>query len=277
MNAALLRLALFLPGLAFIAVSFVLPLLWLVSISFTSQGARGATVATYLVVLTDPFYWRVAGNTLLLSALVAAIAVVLSYPLGLFLTRTQSRWRGVLATLAIAPLLTSTVVRTYGWMVILGNQGLINGTLKTAGLIDRPLALANNFAGAVIALVEILMPYAILTIVSGLGQLKVEHEEAAALHGADRLRVFTRVILPLSVPALMTAFLLVFVLSISSFVTPRLMGGGRVFVFGTEIFNESTVTLNWPLGAVLSILMLVLFGVVMTIYGRLMRGMEQPA
>jgi putative spermidine/putrescine transport system permease protein len=277
MSTAALRLVLLLPGLAFIAVSFILPLLWLVSISFSSQESPGTTTATYAVVLLDPFYWRLAGNTLWLSAVVAVIAVILSYPLGLFLARTQSRWRGVLATLAIAPLLTSTVVRTYGWMIILGDQGLVNSTLKSLGLTERPLALANNFTGAVIALVEILMPYAILAIVSGLGRLKPEHEEAAALHGANRLRVFTRVILPLSLPAVVTALLLVFVLAVSSFVTPRLMGGGRVFVFGTEIFNEATVTLNWPLAAVLSILLLALFAMVMAIYSRLMRGMEDAA
>ena len=265
-----LRLALLLPGFAFIAVSFVLPLAWLVSMSFSAQEEPGVTtLATYALVLTDPFYWRVAGNTLVFAAMVAVIAVVLSYPLGLFLARTQSRWRGVLVTLAIAPLLTSTVVRTYGWMVILSDQGLVNSTLRGLGLLERPLQLANNLTGAVIAMVEILMPYAILSILSGLGRLKPEHEEAAALHGANRFRVFTRVILPLSLPGIMTALLLVFVLAISSFVTPRLMGGGRVFVLGTEIYNESTVTLNWSLAAVLSVLLLVLFAVIMAVYSRI--------
>ena len=168
----------------------------------------------------------------------------------------------------------STVVRTYGWMVILSDQGLVNTTLRSLGLIARPLPLANNFTGSVIAMVEILMPYAVLSVLSGLGRLKPEHEEAAALHGAGRWRVFTRVILPLSLPGILTALLLVFVLAISSFVTPRLMGGGRVFVFGTEIYNESTVTLNWPLAAVLSMLLLVLFGIIIALYGRLARRLE---
>ncbi|WP_431285219.1 ABC transporter permease [Humitalea sp. 24SJ18S-53] len=277
MSALALRFGLLVPGLAFIGVSFLLPLAWLVGISFSTQEEPGFTTETYALVLTDPFYWKLAGNTLMLAAMVAVLATLLSYPLGLFLARTQSRWRGVLVTLAIAPLLTSTVVRTYGWMIILSDQGLVNGTLRAAGLIWRPLALANNTTGAVIALVEILMPYAVLSILSGLGRLKPEHEEAAALHGASRLRVFLRVILPLSLPGIMTAMLLVFVLAISSFVTPRLMGGGRVLVFGTEIFNESTVTLNWPVAAVLSMLLLVIFGLIMFVYSRLMRRMEEVA
>ncbi len=268
-----LRLALLLPGLAFIAVSFLLPLAWLLGISVTAEDG-GIGLATYAAVLGDPFYWRVAGNTLLFGGLVAVIAVLLSYPLGLFLARSRSRWRGVLVTLAIAPLLTSTVVRTYGWMVILSDQGLANAVLRGLGLLERPLQLANNLTGAVIAMVEILMPYAILSVLTGFGRLKPEHEEAAALHGADRLRVFTRVILPLSLPGIGTALLMVFVLAMSAFVTPRLMGGGRVFVLGTEIYNEATVTLNWSLAAALSVVLLALFGIVMAIYGRLVRRPE---
>jgi putative spermidine/putrescine transport system permease protein len=266
------RLALLLPGFAFLAVSFLLPLLWLLKISFTTQTSPGVTLATYQSVVTDPFYWRLAGNTLALSGAVAVFAVLLAYPLGLFLARTQSRWRGVLVALAIAPLLTSTVVRTYGWMVILSDRGLVNATLRGAGLIARPIQLANNTTGAIIAMVEIMMPYAILSVLSGLGRFRSEYAEAAATHGASPLRVFTRVILPLSLPGITTGLLLVFVLSISAFVTPRLMGGGRVFVFGTEIFNEATVTLNWPLAAVLSMLLLAMFAVIMTMYARLFRS-----
>jgi putative spermidine/putrescine transport system permease protein len=265
----LTRLWLLAPGLCFLAIGFVAPLLWLLAFSLTSQNTPGFTLATYASVLADPFYWRLAGNTLLLAALVAALAVLLAYPLGLFLARTTSRWRGVLLVLAIAPLLTSTVVRTYGWMVILNDRGLINSTLAALHLIARPLPLANNFIGAVIAMVEILMPYAVLSVLSGLGRLHPALEEAAALHGANRLRVFTRIILPLSMPGILTGLLLVFVLAISSFITPLLMGGGRVFVFGTEIFNEATVTLNWPLAAVLAMLLVLLFAIVIAITGRL--------
>jgi len=267
--SAPMRLALLLPGLAFLAVGFVLPLLWLLRISLAPQTGDGLEAQTYAAVLGDPFYWRLAGNTLLLGAIVAVIAVLLAVPVGLFLARTTSRWRGVLVSLAIAPLLTSTVVRTYGWMVILSDRGLVNVTLRAAGLIARPLPLANNLTGSVIAMVEILMPYAILSVLSGLGRLQPAHEEAAALHGANRLRVFTRVILPLALPGILTALLLVFVLAISSFITPRLMGGGRVFVFGTEIYNEATVTLNWPLAAALAMLLLAAFAIVITLYGRL--------
>jgi len=272
-------LMLLLPGLVALGVTFVLPLLWLFRASFASS-AIGAfsggdwTLSSYETVLTDPFYWLVAWNTLVLGFNVAVFTVILSYPIALFLARTESRWRGVLTALAVAPLLTSSVVRTYGWMVILGDQGVINSTLQALSLTDGVVRLTNNSFGATVALIEIFMPYAILAMLSGFGRLNTQLEEAAAMLGANRLKVFTRIILPLSLPGVLTAALLVFVLAISAFVTPRLMGGGRVFVLGTEVYNEATVTLNWPLAAALSVLLLVLFSSVIVIYQRALRALE---
>ncbi|WP_454687370.1 ABC transporter permease [Agrobacterium leguminum] len=272
-------LLLLLPGLIALLTTFLLPLVWLVRASFVSSSMaalRGGdwTLESYRTVLFDPFYWKIAWNTLYLGVNVAIFAVVLSYPIALFLARTQSRWRGVLTALAVAPLLTSSVVRTYGWMVILGDRGVINTALQSSGLTDGVIRLTNNYFGATVALIEILMPYAILAMLSGFGRLNTQLEEAASMLGANRLRVFTRIVLPLSLPGVLTAALLVFVLAISSFVTPRLMGGGRVFVIGTEVYNEATVTLNWPLAAALSVLLLVLFGSVIVIYQRAMRALE---
>jgi putative spermidine/putrescine transport system permease protein len=272
-------LMLLLPGLLALTVTFLLPLVWLFRASFATSavGALSGgdwTVQAYLTVLLDPFYWRVAWNTLVLGFNVAVFAVILSYPIALFLARTESRFRGVLTALAVAPLLTSSVVRTYGWMVILGDRGVINSTLQSLSLTSGPVRLANNSLGATVALIEILMPYAILAMLSGFGRLNAQLEEAAAMLGANRIKVFTRIILPLSLPGVLTAALLVFVLAISSFVTPRLMGGGRVFVLGTEVFNEATVTLNWPLAAALSMMLLVLFSTIILLYQRALRAIE---
>lgn len=272
-------LLLLLPGLIALVTTFLMPLIWLTRASFASSaisalGTGDWTLESYRQILFDPFYWRVAWNTLTLGATVAVFAVVLAYPIALFLVRTTSRWRGVLTALAVAPLLTSSVVRTYGWMVILGDRGVINGALTGLNLIDQPIRLANNTLGATIALVEILMPYAILAMLGGFGRIQPQFEEAAAMLGANKLRTFWRIVLPLSLPGVLTAALLTFVLAISSFVTPRLIGGGRVFVLGTEVYNEATVTLNWPLAAGLSVLLLVLFSSVILIYQRALRSLE---
>jgi putative spermidine/putrescine transport system permease protein len=272
-------LLLLLPGLIALVITFLLPLLWLLRASLASStmaafSGGGWTAQSYVTVLSDPFYWRVAWNTLVLGFNVAVFAVLLSYPIALFLARTESRFRGVLTALAVAPLLTSSVVRTYGWMVILGDRGVINSTLQALSLTDGVVRLANNSFGATVALIEILMPYAILAMLSGFGRLNTQLEEAAAMLGANRFKVFWRIVLPLSLPGVLTAALLVFVLAISSFVTPRLMGGGRVFVLGTEVFNEATVTLNWPLAAALSVMLLVLFSSIIFLYQRALRAIE---
>lgn len=275
-----IALGLLLPGLIGLGITFVLPLLWLVRMSLNKGGAAGAIIetislSTYTTALTDSFTWQVTLNTLKLAVLVTVVTVVVSYPVALFLTRTPSRFRGVLIALAIAPLLISQVVRTYGWLILLGDGGVVNGILTEFGLIQTPLKLANNYTGAVIALVEILMPYAILAMISGFGRISTDLEQAAGSLGANGWRVFWRVTLPLSMPGVLTAALLVFVLTISSFITPSLVGGGRVFVLATEIYTQAKFTLNWPLAAALSMLLLALFSLLIAVYLRAVRRLER--
>jgi putative spermidine/putrescine transport system permease protein len=266
-------LALLVPATVSLAFTVGYPLVWLVHTSLSVQLPDGVvtnktTTGVYGSVLSSGFYWKVVLTTVELGVIVTVATVALTYPLALFLLRTSSRWRGVLVALAIAPMLTSTVVRSYGWLMILNNQGLVDNLLRDLGYHGTPLALDNNFTGTAIGLVEVLMPYAILAMLSGFGRLDAELERAAATLGAGRLQVMRRVTLPLSLPGVLTAGLLVFVLAISAFVTPDILGGGRVFLLATEIYNDATVTLDWPRAAVLSVFILVLFAVIGVIYQR---------
>ncbi|HEY8753125.1 MAG TPA: ABC transporter permease [Arthrobacter sp.] len=267
-------LVLLLPGLLGLLVSFVFPLAYMIRMSFNRGAPDGVieetfTLDTYIQPLTDPYYWRVTLDTFQMGVTVALLCVLVSYPVALFLARSTSKYRGLLMAIAIAPLLTSAVVRTYGWMVILGTNGLVNSSLKGMGLIDTPLKLTNNMTGVTIGLVEIFMPYAILAMISGFGRLSPQLEEAAGSLGASKLQVLTRVTIPLSLPGILTAFLLVFVLSISTFITPRLLGGGSVQVLATEIYDQTTGLLNWPFAAALSVILLILFGLIIAVYQRL--------
>jgi putative spermidine/putrescine transport system permease protein len=267
-------LVLLLPGLLGLLVSFVFPLAYMIRMSFNRGAPDGVieetfTLDTYIQPLTDPYYWRVTLDTFQMGVTVGLLCVLVSYPVALFLARSTSKYRGLLMAIAIAPLLTSAVVRTYGWMVILGTNGLVNSSLKGMGLIDTPLKLTNNMTGVTIGLVEIFMPYAILAMISGFGRLSPQLEEAAGSLGASKLQVFTRVTIPLSLPGILTAFLLVFVLSISTFITPRLLGGGSVQVLATEVYDQTTGLLNWPFAAALSVILLILFGLIIAVYQRL--------
>jgi len=267
------------PALLGLAVSFVLPLLWLLRMSLNRGDSSGLIVDTvtldsYKQFLGDTYYWKMAWETTQLGIGVTILTVLVSYPIALFLVRTESRFKAVLMALAIAPLLTSSVVRTYGWLVLLGNQGVVNKTLQASGLIDQPLALINNKLGVYIALVEIMMPYMILALLAGFGRFNPELEHAASSLGANRWRVFWRIVWPLSMPGLLTGALLVFVLTISAFITPRLVGGGKVFNLATEIYDQATATLNWPFAAAISFILLGLFAFVIVLYQGALRRIE---
>lgn len=271
--------ALTLPGILGLLVSFALPLgylFWMSLKTGTSAGVIEDTISfySYAQFLTDGYYWAMAWETLRLGLVVTFFTILVSYPIALFLVRTQSRYKGILVALAIAPLLTSSVVRTYGWIVLLGNQGAVNKALEFTGITDQPLALVNNRTGVYISLVEIMMPYMILALLAGFGRFSTDLEQAAASLGANRWNVFWRIVWPLSMPGVLTGALLVFVLTISSFVTPRLVGGGRVFLLATEIYDQATVTLNWPFAAALSFILLALFGFVIVLYQRGLRRLE---
>lgn len=264
------------PGVLGLLLGFIIPLLYMIRMSFNRGAADGVvedtwTLDMYTRPLADPYYWRVIWNTFSMGLVVAIVCVILSYPIALFLARTNSRYRSLLMAVAIAPLLTSSVVRTYGWMVILGPVGLFNGSLKALGYTGPPLALVNNMTGVIIGLIEIFMPYAILAMISGFGRLSTQLEEAAGSLGANKFEVFRRITLPLSIPGVLTGFLLVFVLSISTFITPRLLGGGVVQVLATEIYDQTTGLLNWPFAASLSVILLIMFGLIIGVYQRLTR------
>ncbi len=249
------------PALAVLALAFVWPMLVLARMSLNITDDSGAlnpalSISTYAKLLRDPYTWQITRDSLTLSAICASAAVLLAYPMALFLFRSRSKWRGLLAVVAVAPLLVSGTARVIGWLVILGDHGLVNSFLRAFGL--APVLLINNWAGVRIGLTESVMPYAVLALLAGFGRLDPGLERAAASLGAAPLRSFLRVTLPLSGPAIGAAWLLAFVLSVSAFITPHLMGGGRVFVIATEIFDAATETLDWPAAAALSVLALLL-------------------
>ncbi len=254
------------PALAILGLSFLWPLLVLARMSLNRTADGGAIVTafgteTYAKLATDDFTWALTADSLRLAAVSATIAVALAYPMALFLFRSRSRFRGVLAVAAVAPLLVSGVARVIGWLAILGDGGLVNGALAALGLPKQ--ALINNWTGVQIGLTESVMPYAVLALLAGFGRLDSRLEEAAATLGARPWAAFWTVTLPLTLPAVIGAWLLDFVLGVSAFITPKLMGGGRVFTLATEIYDAATQTLDWPAAAALSMFVLALLAVIL--------------
>jgi putative spermidine/putrescine transport system permease protein len=256
-------LALLTPALVLMAVLYVAPLaVYFVNGFHAFKDGKILpvwTLRTFVSFYTDPFTYRVVGSTIGLALVVTALAVVIGYPLAYALhTRVRGRTaRTALAVILFSPLLVSVVVRTYGWLILLANQGLVNTTLRALGVIEEPLSLLFNTRGVVISLTHILLPFAIFPVYSVLGRLDTTLKEAARDLGASSWDTFVRVTLPLTMPGIVAGALICFTLALSAFVTPQLLGGGRVQVLPLTVYN-STVEINWPDGAVASLTLLAL-------------------
>jgi putative spermidine/putrescine transport system permease protein len=261
------------------AIGFLAPVAYLLRMSFNESTGGGGlreafTLASYVAFITDPFYLGLVARSIGFSLFITALTLVLSYPIALFIHRADPKWKSLLTIVTVSPLLVSAVVRTYGWMLILGDQGFVNGLLKNAGVISAPLRLINNSTGVVIGLTEILMPYMVLALLAGFGRLDRSYEEAALSLGARPWTTFRRVVVPLTAPGIALGCLLCFVLAVSSFITPKLLGGGRVFLLATEIYDQAITLLNWPLAATMSIIVLLIFGLALVFYTRIVRALD---
>jgi putative spermidine/putrescine transport system permease protein len=275
----LVGLVLILPAALALAALYVAPMLGLGRMAFNETGPTGAMLpawsfATFKTLFADPFTFEITWHSVRLSLTATTLALLLSYPLALFLFRTRSRFRALLIVLAVTPMLVNGVVRVFGWLALLGDRGLVNGLLMGLGLTREPQRLVFNELGVTIGLAESLMPYMILALLSGFGRLDATVEEAAASLGATPWRVFRRVTLPLSLPAVVLGYLLCFVLAMSAYITPKLLGGGRVFLLATEIFDQAVTTVNWPAAAALALYTLLLVVLLLGAYAALTRRVE---
>jgi putative spermidine/putrescine transport system permease protein len=252
--------ALLAPVTLILAGLFVAPVLLMVPISFhpyeAGRGIKaGWTLENYAQILTDEYYREVVLRTLGLGLAVTGLCILLGYPLAFFLARTRSRWRTLLVLLVIFPMLLNLVVRSYGWIALLANRGLINTTLIDLGVISAPLRLIFNFTGLVIGLTHIYLPFMVLMIMASVQNVPREVEHAAATLGASRPVVFATVTLPLTAPGVLAGSILVFVLTVSALVTPRMLGGATYKVMATLIYDEFMQVLDWPSGSALAFLL----------------------
>jgi len=230
------------------------------------------TLETWKHFLTSSFYWSVVIETVKLASIVTVATVLLAYPTAWVLVQIQNRALSVACYIVLfSPLLVSVVVRSYGWLLLLGDHGFVNALLVRLPWIHSPIRLVFNFTGVTIALIHILLPFAVFPLLSVLRQLPSNVREAAADLGAAPWQVFLKVSLPLSMPGVVTGAQIVFTLAVSAWVTAVLLGGGRVLVLA-ELVYENISNLDWPLGAVESFVLLVTALIALTIFGRLNRA-----
>lgn len=260
------------PALLVFVIFFVLPFATMAVLSVLS----GNPAVNPNVAFTTRHYERLIDDSLYAEALIATLriglvttlaALVIGYPLAHWMARTRSTLGHALLLMAvIAPMLTGIVVRTFAWMTILQDRGVINQTLMGWGLIERPLPLMYNEFGTIVALVHIYVPFMVLTLTGVIARIDERLEQAARGLGASRTRAFLEVTLPLSLPGILAGSLLVFALAISAYVTPFLMGGTDVLTLPMLIFQQVSASFNPMFAAALGVVLLVVSLVVVIAY-----------
>ena len=259
------------PALAFYLVFLVAPYAVLLRLSAFRYDAMRLyvaelTTANYAAVLTDPFYLALIGRTVALGAVVTLATLLLGYPLAMRIARSGPRTKTLLLAVTLSPLLVNLVVRSYAWLVLLGDHGLINRTLGALGL--NPLPLTGNLFAVGVGLAHVGLPLMVLSLVGVIERIDASLAEAAESLGAGAGRIAWRVTLPLSLPGAAAGSLLVFCLTLSAFVTPAVLGGNRVATVSTVIYDKFIASVNWPMGATLVVVLLAITLLVAVLNGR---------
>jgi ABC-type spermidine/putrescine transport system permease subunit I len=267
---SLVPVLLFAPCVLVYAVFFIWPQASLLAISASDR--TGFTLAHYGRFAIDSYYWEILGRTLGMGLSVTLITLILGLPTADVLARMQSRWAGFLLLLTTFPLLVSAVVRSFGWMVLFFKDGLVSQTLLLLGFVDRPVQLMYTMTGVTIALAQVLLPLMVLTLHGVFKSIDRDLEYAAMSLGARPSVALALVTLRLARGGIVAGSLLVFSLAISTFATPSLVGGARANVMATAIYEQTIELLDWPFGAALSTILLVVVLGLSLAYGALVEG-----
>jgi spermidine/putrescine transport system permease protein len=247
------------PSAAVMLILFAAPLGIILAYSFLTRGSYGGlgapwTAENYLRFF-DPLYAMILLRTFALAAVSTAVCLLLGFPLALFISRAGSRKRFYLR-LVMLPFWTSFLVRTYAWMFLLRDTGLINTVLLATGLISEPLPLLYNYGAVIVGLVYGYLPFMVLPVYATLERLDPSLAEAAADLGAKPLTTLRRVIVPLTAPGIRAGSILVFIPCLGAYLTPDLLGGGKTILAGNLVQNQFTAARDWPFGSAVSLVLM---------------------
>jgi putative spermidine/putrescine transport system permease protein len=266
---------LILPLAALFFACFVAPLLVLLALSLHSDVAMKTwTIGNYAKFFTDPFNYSILIDTLLLGVKATLVCLIFGYPIAWLCARASARWQSVLLFLVILPILTSVVVRTFAWIVILGRQGFLNQIAMGLGLIHEPLRLLNTEMGVVMVLAQVQMPLMVLPILTVLSKLDPNLADASRVLGAGEWRTFWKVTLPLSLPGIIAGCILTYSASITAFVTQSLIGGARLIYMPLHIYQQAVGANNWPFAAAISIIFMMAVIAVVAVLSVIARASE---
>ncbi len=267
------RVGLFLlvvPALLLVGVTMLAPVGWLFYLSLLSDSGS-FSLEHYLRMWEQPSYARTFWVTFQVSALTTGICILLGYPLAYFLSELPRRAATLCMIAVLLPLWTSLLVRTYAWLVLLQRRGLINTWGMELGLWDEPLALVHNLTGTLIGMVHVMLPFLVLPLYAAMRAIDRDYLRAAANLGATPLRSFWLVYFPLALPGLLSGVLIVFILCLGFYVTPAVLGGGKVIMVSSRIANDIEIFFNWGAASALGVVLLALTMLLLWAASRLTR------
>lgn len=265
------------PAVVLLVLFFIVPSVDLFRLSLAWVDPQlaihdDASLVNYRTFATSPYFHRMVWGSVKLTLWTTGACLLLGYPAAYYMVHVRSpMYRTLLYAVVVSPLLISVIVRTYGWVVLLANNGVVNGTLVALGLVDRPLRMLGTFGSVVVATVHVLLPFMMLPIASALQALDPVLERAAQSLGATPVQTFWRVTLPLSMPGVLAGTSLVIALTLGIYITPLLVAGPLQPLFAIGIYYVTLNQLNFPLGAALSFILLTFTLGVIALAGRLLR------
>jgi putative spermidine/putrescine transport system permease protein len=261
-----------LPLAAFFVAFFVAPLAVLVALSVHADPEfKSLTFAHYLKFFTDSFNYSILWATLMLGIKATLVCLVFGYPIAWICARSSARWQSVIVFLVILPILTSVVVRTFSWIVILGRHGVLNKTILWLGLADQPLDLLFTELGVVMVLAQVQLPLMVLPILTVLSRTDPNLSDASKALGAGEWRTLWRVTLPLSLPGVIAGCILTYSACVTAFVTQTLIGGARLIYMPLHIYQQAVGANNWPFAATISVIFMIAVLIVVWLLNQLAR------
>lgn len=264
------------PLLLLLVLVFIAPVLLMLPLSLKEYVpgtgiSDNWTLLNYTQIVTDEYFREIVYRTLALGAGVTAICLVLGYPLAYYIAHASPRVRLAMILLVMFPMLLNLVVRSFGWIALLANRGLVNNLLTDLGLIERPIKLMFNLTGLLLGMSHIFLPFMVLMLVPVIQAIPRDVRAAAYTLAASRPRVFWSITLPMTAPGILSGSILVFVLTISALVTPRMLGGPTYKVMATLIYDDFLQTLDWPAGAAMSFALVAMTLTVIGLSSRVLR------
>lgn len=255
------------PALLLVLVILVIPVGWLFYVSFI--GADGTfSLENYERMIKRKSYARIFQTTFEVSFLTTGLCILIGYPLAYFMSQLPLKWANLCLITVLLPFWTSLLVRTYAWLVLLQKRGIVNDWGISLGLWDEPIKLVHNMNGTLIGMVHIMLPFLVLPVYGAMRAIDRDYMKAAANLGASPRRAFWTVFLPLSTPGLFAGALMVFVLCLGFFVTPAVLGGGKVILVSMKIVSNIELFVNWGAASALGVVLLVLTGAALWIASR---------